>query len=672
MAFWNRKEGHKVDLSEQSEEAKALVSIVLQKYRKSYDAKASLHKLWEDCYNAYMSDYFKQNLPDYKSQEISNYVFSTVETVIPIMVANNPKILVLPQKEEFQLKSDMVQRALDFEWQRTKFFSKLVLSCRSGLIFGTVPIMMIWDSNADNGLGNAKPVIVSPFNIFPDPSATCIEDAEYIMYATYKNVGEVIAEYPDKAELLRKSTGKPQDTYLAFGKDTSEFNPDTSILYIEMFSTDYSMEVSIEEEDGEKYKIEKRKYPNGRKITIAGDVLLDDSENSYKDGKFPLVLWKCYDVPGRFWGKGEVENIISPQQAKCTITNAILDSAVLTANPVWILDKNSGVEKNSLTNRSGLVVRKNPGTEVRREQPPSLPAYIQNIIEVFNQDIEHISGVYDVTRGERPTGITAAAAIQALNEQAQGRIKLKVQQLEQMLSELGGLWLSRIQQFWDTKRDVRVMDSDYNVQFDVVDKSDLDGDYDVIVAAGSTMAVNKTARLQQLIQMAQTPAEDGMPMVDRQTVLENADLPNLEEILQRFAQIKQQQMAEQQMMAQQQAEQQMMMQQQQGDMQMQQAQQQAEIQNQQAEQQASRDLDSSEIAHMMDMQKMALQQKNEPVQSNQNNQLEELMPLIQMVAQMSPEELLQAAQDNPEIAQLIELLSQLPEQSQMGNSEEVK
>jgi cyclopropane fatty-acyl-phospholipid synthase-like methyltransferase len=666
MAFWNRKEGHN-ETDEQSEEAKSLVGIVQQKYRKAYDAKSSLHKLWEDCYNAYMSEYFKQNLPDYKSQEISNYVFSTVETVIPIMVANNPKILVLPQKEVFQQKADVIQRALDFEWQRTKFFSKLVLSCRSGLIFGTVPIMMIWDKNSDNGLGNAKPVIVSPFNIFPDPSATCVDDAEYIIYATYKNVGEIIAEYPEKANLLRKSTGKPQDTYLAFGKDTTEFNPDTSILYIEMFSTDYSMEVSIEEEGGDKYKVEKRKYPNGRKITIAGDVLLDDSGNPYNDGKFPIVLWKCYDVPGRFWGRGEVENIMSPQQAKCDITNAILDNAKHTANTVWIVDKNAGVEKNTLTNRPGLIIRKNPGSEVHREPPPSLPAYIQNIIEVFNQDIEHISGVYDVTRGERPTGITAAAAIQALNEQAQGRIKLKVQQIEQMLSELGGLWLSRIQQFWDTKRDVRVMDSDYNVQFDTIDKSDIDGDFDVIVAAGSTMAVNKTARLQQLIQMAQTQAEDGLPMVDRQTVLENADLPNLEEILQRFAQIKEQQMMEQQMMAQQQAEQQMMMQQAQGDMQMQQAQQQAQIQSQQAEQQASRDIDSSEIAHMMDMQKMALQQQNEPVQSESgSNELEALLPAIQMIAQMSPEELLKAAEEDPQIAQLIEMLSQLPvtEQSQ--------
>lgn len=638
---------------EQSQKDQLLVQDILHKYRNAYNSKSAKHALWENCYNAYLGDYFKQNLPDYKSQQLSNYVFSTVETVLPIMVANNPKILTLPQREEFQQKSDMVQRALDYEWSRTKFFTKLVLSCRSGLIFGTVPIMMIWDGEDQNGLGNAKPVLVSPFNLFPDPMATTIDDAEYIIYAVNKNVGQLIQSYPKKADLLRKATAKPQDSYLSFGKDTTDVNPDTNILYIEMYLRDYSMEITEEEEDGKIYKVEKRKYPNGRRIIIAGDVLCEDGENPYEDGRFPITLWKCYDVPGQFWGMGEVENIISPQQAKCTVTNAILDSATLTANPVWIVDNNSGVAKNSLTNRQGLVVRKNPGTDVHREDPPSLPAYIQNIIEVFNKDIEHISGVYDVTRGERPSGVTAAAAIQALNEQAQGRIKLKVQMLEQMLSELGGLWLSRIQQFWETKRNVRVMNNDYKVSFNVVDKSDLDGDFDVIVVAGSTMAVNKTARLQQLIQMAQTPAEDGMPLVDRQTVLENADLPNLEEVLQRFMQIKQQQQeqaqAEQHAQLQAQAQQQEMAQQ---------------LEAQKSEQEASRAIDMEEIKHMEEKEKMTLQQQLQPVESKegeQDGEQEALMQIVKIIASMSPEELLKQAESNPEIAKILEMLSQLPD-----------
>ena len=116
-----------------------------------------------------------------------------------------------------------------------------------------------------------------------------------------------------------------------------------------------------------------------------------------------------------------------------------------------------------------------------------MPSYIRDTIEMLKNDIEIISGVFDVTRGERPGGITAAAAIQALNEQAQGRIKLKLQTFEVFIAEIGGLWLSRIQQFWVTARSVRIMGKDYKVSFDTVSKDDIDGDYDVMIATGSTM-----------------------------------------------------------------------------------------------------------------------------------------------------------------------------------------
>ena len=65
------------------------------------------------------------------------------------------------------------------------------------------------------------------------------------------------------------------------------------------------------------------------------------------------------------------------------------------------------------------------------------------------------------------------------------------------------------------------------------------------------MPTNKTARFQQLIQLAQTMAEDGLPMVDRRTLLENSDLGNVDEIIQRVTNIRQQQMQEQDMKQQQ-------------------------------------------------------------------------------------------------------------------------
>jgi replication fork clamp-binding protein CrfC len=140
MALFKKKEAEKKD----NDEAKQLlVQSIIKRYKNAYDSKASKHELWDKCYKAYTGELFKKDLPEYTSQEVSNFVFSTVESIKPIMLADNPKFIVMPQKQEFMNKAQIVQSIMDYEWQRAKMFSHLVRSCAMGLIFGTVPMAVI-------------------------------------------------------------------------------------------------------------------------------------------------------------------------------------------------------------------------------------------------------------------------------------------------------------------------------------------------------------------------------------------------------------------------------------------------------------------------------------------------------------------------------------------------
>lgn len=540
-----KKENKKKD-----DETEVLVEHIKSKYKKSYEAKSSYHTKWKNFEKAYDGSLFFQNLPEYKTQEISNFIFSTIETIKPMMLSNYPKPVVVPSIPEAFDKSKIVQNAVDFEWKRADMFTKMLDMGHNGLVYGTSCFGLFWNGNASNGLGEVECKIISPFNIFPSPSATHEDNAEYIIYATYKSYDELVEAYPDKKAELLMDIESSLDDNLSTDRISSDIR--NNILYLECYHRDYAtIELEETDDEGNKFKSIKRKYPKGRRTIIAGDTLLDDGENPYKDGRFPFIFWRCYPLPNSFWGIGEVESLVSPQESICKISNAIIENAELMGNPIWIMDKNCGIEKNSITNRKGLVLRKTPGTEVRRDVPPSIPVYVTNMLEKLYNDMENISGVYDVLRGNRVGSVTASSAIQSLNEQAQGRIKLKVQKLEAMISELGGMWLSRIQQFWETKRTLRVMSDhadpntvsiqmgkDFYNYYDV-SKEDIDGDYDIEVVAGSTMQQNKSAIVDRLLQLANTQAEDGLPMVDRKTVLENAELEDVMSILQRFDTIKQ-------------------------------------------------------------------------------------------------------------------------------------
>ena len=246
---------------------------------------------------------------------------------------------------------------------------------------------------------------------------------------------------------------------------------------------------------------------------------------------------------------------LSPQKQINDLNNQVIDNAKLTANQIWVIDKNSGIGKGKLSNRPGLVVRKNPGSHVERPAPPPLPGYVNDKILELKQDMETISGVHDVTQGRRAIGVTAGNAIMALQEAGQARIRLKVKLMETALAELATMWYSRIQQFWLLDRDIRTVDKNEGFTVDTITKDDLQHDFDIVITAGSTMPSNKTSMLDLMIRLAQTSAEDGLPMVDRESVLEFLPVGDKRSVLKRFETIKQEQQ-EMQMMQQQQAEQQ--------------------------------------------------------------------------------------------------------------------
>ena len=528
-----------------NEKDTAIVSKVQQLYDKSCSSKNHLVAKWKENYKAYTGELFKRNSSlRNRGNAIPNHIFATVETVKPIMLTNPPKNVVLPTKEDDFPKAEALSEALEYEWDRTKLMSKLYNQLTPGLVYGTFIFGLFWDGKTNHNIGNVVLKAISPFNFFIDPMAETIDEAEYVMYATYKTFGEIAKAYPDKRLNLERNKTNNLDETLTFGKDTN--NVSDQLLYIECYMRDYSQEVTIEEVDGQKVKTNKRKYPKGRRVIIAGDTLLYDGENPYNDGKFPFVAWKCYDMPGTFWGLSEVEQLISVQKEICSLYNNIIDNAHCTANSPWVVDKNCGIAKGSLTNEKGLVVRKNPGTEVRRETPPSMPAYVQQCASDLKYDIQVISGVYDATRGERPASVTSGTAIQALQESSQGRIKLKTQKLELFLTELGQMWLSRIQQFWVVDRQIRIIGSKYQpnsgqhmlggqpVSFRTIARDEVDGDFDVKIKTGSTMPVNRSARFEDMLKLAQLPAEDGKPFVDRRAVLEYSEFDNADDIIERF------------------------------------------------------------------------------------------------------------------------------------------
>ena len=553
-------------VSEIPTEERNLASKGMQMFKEAMIAKEPYTTNWLEYLNAWDNSLYENiATASYKTNHVSNFIYSTIESMRPILFDQNPKFEAIPMTAEGMSYTNDVNSILDWEWHRTNMQEICLANSIYTFTVGTSIIMLKYEysDRPKAGVdGDVTPVKVSPFNIYPDPLATSVEDAEYMIYADYVHVNKLKQKYPDKAKFLHGSD--VQYSELVNDRDENA-KIDNQVLVLDIWCRDYS--TFVEEENGEEKT--KKKYPNGRQIISAPELglILEDKENPYDTSRFPFFLFKDIDIPFQFWGEGEVKWLLSPQKQANDLYNQVIDNAKHTANMQWVIDKNAGIPKGELTNRPGLIVRKNPGSEVRRDSPPSMPMYVQQMIETLKGDIEVISGVHDVTRGQNPTGVQSASAIQALQEAAQTRVRLKVTLHNNALGLLGTEWVERIKQFWKFNRIVPQKVDESSLlpkmelngsemqptslmsgnepsyeMLEIKPETQLKHDYIIKIIGASTMQQSRVSMLDQMIRLMQTPAEDGMPCVPREAVLDYLPNANKRLIMQYFQKLKEENM----------------------------------------------------------------------------------------------------------------------------------
>ena len=179
-------------------------------------------------------------------------------------------------------------------------------------------------------------------------------------------------------------------------------------------------------------------YPDGLVFRVVGDskaplIVHLDEENlpgplPYTDAEhnplFTFAHATFEHVGGRILGSGALDQIIQKQDQLNQLDSQILLCLQRMANPVWLEPKGAEIQK--LTGMPGLVIKWNPltvGGQAKPERVAGLPidASLMSLREQYLKDIEELTGTYDILKGQKPAGVEAFSAIQALIERSQAR-----------------------------------------------------------------------------------------------------------------------------------------------------------------------------------------------------------------------------------------------------------
>lgn len=421
-----------------------------------------------------------------------------------------------------------------------------LLAVLNALVVGRGVLYPYWDKRREDVVVRSLP----PENLYPDPTATRLEDCSFIAIRHLYGV-ELAKRLWPKLDLTQVET--------TYGEE-DEFEPQVKgaecVLVWEVY------------------------YDFGERLMIySGEQTLFDGESPvpespYKPHRYPLVFFDFEPRENSFWPLGLVQELMDPQNRVNKGHTRINTWERYFVAPTWTTE--SQLTKSSFDMTPGTINWVEPESNTRPNYAPPLPREAVELTQMAKQELDGLAGTVEVTQGLRPTGVNTGIALQVLHEAARQRMTAPAAAWTAAKAHLGQLVLELMQKFYTEERVLAIVEAG-EAQLVGVTPDDLTATvpteewdeeaqapvmktenrrYMVVTQAGGEIPLSMAARAELAVQLAQIPSSLVRPsVIDDEALLDAVQFPGRDRVLERKAQlVEQQQQAQQQAMEMQQAQ----------------------------------------------------------------------------------------------------------------------
>lgn len=260
-----------------------------------------------------------------------------------------------------------------------------------------------------------------------------------------------------------------------------------------------------------------KEYPRGLYLRITGEKgnesILDLPDEPCA-GPLPYAteqgdpIWPWIHIPyeqmqGKVWGRSPIDLIIQKQDQLNQLDSLTMLIVNRVANPVWLEPRGADVKK--FTGEPGLIVKWNPlvGMQAKPEriEGQNVPSSIFQIRQQLLDDIEALSGTYDVIKGAQPSGVDAFSALQLLVERSQSRFAMVLQERGEAFRKWYRIALELERTYGPEERVESVLGPNNAWTFQKFKMADLNGNISITIEDGSQAPktnLGKRAAVEQL------------------------------------------------------------------------------------------------------------------------------------------------------------------------------
>jgi hypothetical protein len=506
-------------------------------YAQRWRSDAGYDDTWRRMVDLYKGKHFPSSFDD-EDRIAINIAFSTINIIFPSITINHPKIEVYANKEEDGDRAIISQAVVNYWWKHYDFRTPFRRATKDFLIVGhgwiktgyryadvekpksadelnndfneladeadayaqsnpEIANELPTDEEIEANLESTKVVVtedrpfierISPFDMFVDPEATCMDDATWIAQRIIRPIEDVKSDKRYNQTARRKVTADA------------------------VVRADWMSAEDRKKRDSDIDRVTVWEYYDLKSNTICvftegdGDYLVEPRPIPYAFGH-PFEFIGNYEVPEEFYPTGDLEMIEAVQQELNKTRSQMMNHRkkygrkYLYRAAALSPEGREGLESNFDNIAIEVVDDNMPLQDIIMPVPITpMSSDLYQYSDIVEQDMAQISGVNEYQRGasEMKRTATEAAMVQ---DAANTRSADKLAIIEVAIGRIASRVLALAQQFMTGEQVVRVVGSEAQQVWIPFSYEDIKGEFDFSVEGGSTQPQNETTRRQQAIAM---------------------------------------------------------------------------------------------------------------------------------------------------------------------------
>ena len=383
-----------------------------------------------------------KNAGEERPEPTSAWLFNSLANKHADAMDNYPEPNVLPREQGDKMDAEILSSIIPVILERNKFEKTYSDAWWYKLKNGVAAYGVFWNNTLEQGIGDVDVKKLDLLNLFWEPGVTDIQQSRNFFIVGLQDNDLLEKQNP---QLKGKLGGKIIDVKEYVYDDTVD-------------TTNKSLVVDWY------YKNE-----NGvlHYCKFVNNVILFASENDqryvkgwYEHGMYPVVFDVLFPEEGTPIGFGYLSIMKDPQMYIDKLSQVILENSLMTTKVRYFAKEGMGINEEEFLDWSKPIVHVQGQIDDEKLKPIDVPTISGNVLNVLQMKIDELketSSNRDVSQGSSSGGVTAAAAIAALQEAGNKTSRDMISASYRSYTEINYLIIELIRQFYDETRSFRIV-----------------------------------------------------------------------------------------------------------------------------------------------------------------------------------------------------------------------